>query len=452
MLARTRQILRQVLAHPRSPWIITGVGLGIRLVALALLSRTPLDGDARDYHLTALELAHAVPHRPEWPPGLPLYLSLAHRLFGDQEIVARAAMVPLYLGMCALVQALGRRLAGPVTASLALGIFALAPIFVWTSVTPLTQMLSATAALGAVYAVERSCEGAPRAAGLLGIALAMLLLTRPSNLLLVLALLLYLAWRRRRWQALAIPVVVMTLGVGAWTLRAREMTGRVVFINDANAQNLFYGNNPWTPSYRTWWFGSHKSAAEVPAGYAVALARIHQRPVGERDQLYTLQAIQHIRERPDLFVVRTAARIRTFLAFDTFTCAQLTQGHRGLAAAALALDAICFVALSILAILFPVAARAGLPAERRPLVGLLLLASVAYALPYFIAFSHPTLHFTAVPLLGLLGAATGERLLEGGGPAWEALSLRHRRMLGAALVVFLAIQIEWTIDVFGRLR
>jgi hypothetical protein len=457
---RTRAGLHAALGHPRAPGAIVGVGLGLRLVALALLSGTPFSGDGLSYHETAQSIVSGVAYEPHWPPGLPLFLALAYR-FDDRMIVGRALMLLVYLAFCALLSALGRRVAGPRAANLALAVFALTPIFVWSSVTPLTQLYSATLALGTVTFADRCREGRaiPASAALLGVCLAGLLLTRPSNMGIAVLVPLYLLWRTRRWQTVAIPAAVVTLAVGAWSIKTHAMTGRFVFINDANSQNIFYGNNPWTPTYRTWWFGSrHKEDGdEVPEAYEKAMTEIAAVPKEARDKVYVQRALDHIRARPDLFVVRTASRVRTFAAFETYTSAQVTRLNKLLGVATLGLDTFFYVLLTGLAILFPALRPAGEPTSTRDRLGdpetvrLTLLVAVMYALPYFLVFSHPTFHFTAVPLVGLLGAAVAVRALEGGfGPLWAALSPRGRIAVTAGCLAFFFVQIEWAIDVLTR--
>jgi 4-amino-4-deoxy-L-arabinose transferase-like glycosyltransferase len=460
MLQRIRKGLLDALDHPRAPVAIIGAGLVIRLVVLVLFAGTPLDGDGRSYHDTAQSLASGVDYEPHWPPGLPLFLSIAYRV-NDSMVVGRAMMLLVYLAFCALVLDLGRRLAGPRTANAALAAFAVTPIFIWSSVTPLTQLYSATLALGVVAFADRcrQRQSLSRNTALLGLCLAGLLMTRPSNAGIAALIPLYLFWRTRRWQVLVIPAVIVVLVVGAWSAKAHAMTGRFVFINDANSQNIFYGNNPWTPTYRTWWFGSrHKEDGDaVPEGYEQEIKEIAAEPMAKRDKLFVKKALDHIAARPDLFVVRTASRVRTFAAFETYTSAQMARRSKLLGAATLALDASLYVLLIGLAIFFPALRAAGPSAPERDRVGdpeivlLLLLVAFLYALPYFVVFSHPTFHFTAVPLVSLLGAAVGVRVLDGGWkPLWAALTSRRRIAVALGYAFFFFVQIEWAVDVLSR--
>lgn len=450
MLERLRALLLAALDHPRaSRWII-GVGYLIRLVALALVAGYPLDGDGFSYHETAQHLARGESYEPHWPPGLPLVLALFYRIH-ESELVARMVMLLVYGGFCLLVIDLGERLDSRRAANFALAVFALTPIFIWSSVTPLTQLFSGTVALGVVAFAVRCLEpkNLLRNALLLVVFLTFLMLTRPSNMGIAAMVPLYLLWRTRRWQTLVIPVVLMATALGAWSMKAHAMTGRTVFVNDANSQNIYYGNNPWTPLYRTWWFGSrHQSDGdEVPEGYQKDIEEIAAQPHDKRDQVFVQKATAHIKDRPDLFVIRTLARIRTFAAYETYTSAQVARRSKKVAVLTLALDASLYLLIIGLAIFYPAVRRA----ESAELTRLLLLVAAFYAMPYFVVFSHPTFHFTDVPLIGLLGAAAGANVLEKGvRPLWNGLSRRARIGVALGYVAFFLIQVEWTFDVLTR--
>ena len=458
----------------RAAAVLVAIGLVVRLAALSFLAKVPLSGDARSYYDTAHSLFHGEVFAPDWPPGVPFLLGVAFTLFGESELCARAAMLVVYLLFSLALVAVGRQIAragppaaiawGPRAAHLLLALFAVTPIYVWTSITPMTQLPTAALALGAVYFAGQCLRGSKLAvpAAWLGACLGGLILTRPSNIVLVAVLPAYMIWRSRRWQTLVIPAVVAGLFVCAWTYKAYTITGRFVFINYANSQNIYYGNNPWTPTYRTWWFGSRKEPGEDPPGFTQDFREILSHPIYERDHLFVERALTHIRARPDMFVVRTLSRVRTFAAFDTFVSAQLAKESKPLGAVSLVLDAISFLLLAGLALVYP-AIQARSDAPDRPMAGaqiatipreiahLLVLVALLYSAPYFVVFSHPTFHVPAVPLLGFFGAAAGARLLETGVlPIWATISPRARTGLAIALVALAAIQIEWFIYLVAR--
>ncbi len=150
------------------------------------------------------------------------------------------------------------------------------------------------------------------------------------------------------------------------------MTGRFVFINNANSQNIFYGNNPWTPLYRTWWYGSHKEPGDMPPEFEAAMTQINHGDPRQRDALFVKTAMDHIKARPDLFLLRSVNRVRVFMGFDTFTSAQVARSNKKLGALVLAIDAGLYLLVTMLALLLP--RRGPLPGqglgradeERRP--------------------------------------------------------------------------------------
>ncbi|MBI2392735.1 MAG: hypothetical protein HYV09_24330 [Deltaproteobacteria bacterium] len=450
-----------LLAGRRATVAIVAAGLFVRVVVLALLTHTPLADDAADYHEAARLLASGAPHEPEWPPALPLLLAAFHAVLGASELVSRVAVLTLVVPFALVLVSLARRLGRPLAGNLALAAFAFTPSFVLLSVTPLTQLPTATLLLVTLWlalslaeaprAASRGARrsawtGAPHAAALGG-ALGALVLVRPSNALLALVVVAFALLRVRRPVTLLAPLVLV-LVVGAWELRATSLAGRFVFVNTANARNLYYGNNPWTPLYRTWWFGSHKAGEPgVPAGFVLDHARIGALPPAERDPAFTAAAAAHVRARPDLFAVRTFARARTFFAFDTFTGAQLVRkrGAKLAGVAVLGADAVSWIAIAGLALLGLCAAPRddGERALRRVAGALTLL----YALPYFVSFAHPTYHFPIAPLLGLIGAVALARRLEEGG---FAVDPRRRKLLVVAGLALLLVQAEWIVHMAER--
>jgi 4-amino-4-deoxy-L-arabinose transferase-like glycosyltransferase len=389
---------------------------------------------------------------------LPLYLSVWYRLFGAEQIVGRVAMLPVWLVFAYLMARIGRRLGGDRVAVAALAVFGLMPTFVWASVTTLSQLPSATLALAAAELLgqlrasnTRAADG--RVAALLGVSVATLMLVRPSNMMLAVLVLGYLLVRQRRAPVIAYAVLAFALTLGAWTYKAHELTGRILVVNSANAQNVFYGNNPWTPLYRTWWFGSHKTRGEegVPDSFVTVQEAIMTHPIGERDPLYRREAFDHMAARPDLFLIRTAARVRTFFAFDTFVAAQLAKRSPLQSKITLAADAALYVMIAGLAL----SVWAVLPrdAERRRTLWELLFVAFGYSIPYFLVFSHPTFHFTALPLVGIVAAYAALELHSRGVLAsWRAMSGRARVGLAVAMAALLLIQVEWVVAGVERTR
>ncbi len=452
-LGGARGRFQAALAAPRTAPLLLGAWVLSRLLAVVALRATPLADDALDYHRMAVALLEGVRFEPDWPPGLPLYLALWYRLLAPEVWVGRLALALLSIAVAGLLLVWVRRAAGIVAGNLALLLLLFAPSQIVLAATPLTQVPAALLLLALAVAMTGALARPTLWRALvLGALLGGAVLVRPSNLLLVVVTPIALAFRTRRLGMALVPAMVLVLVVAAWTAKARQLTGRFVFINNANAQNLFYGNNPDTPLYSTWWFGSHKPGEPgVPETYVRQYQRITALPMADRGQAFSRAALEHIKARPDLFILRSFSRVRTFFAFDTFTGAQVikqaeTKTMTLLGLLALAFDGSCYVVVAALALLW----LGSLPSdesERRAglvAVGLTLL----YALPYFVSFSHPTYHFPILPLLAAPAAFTGARRLSGAS-IWPA-TRRRRRLVCAASVLLLAIQLEWIAHMSSR--
>ena len=436
-----------LLDSPRATLPLALAALAVRLVCLAGAWNLDLKSDAASYDLMARSLLSGEAFDPYWPPGLPLLLAGAHALLGAGPAAARAVMLLPWALLALSLFLILRRTAGLRAANLSLAAFALVPGHVWHAVSPLTPMLTAallaTGLLLALSLLERPDWG--RAAGL-GLCLGALVLTRSSAVLVALALPAYLWRRTRRIAAPLLSLLILVAVVGAWQIEARRLTGRWFFVNTSSVQNLFYGNNRWTPLYRTWWFGSHRSVEEgVPAEFLALKDHARAQDPAVRDAIFMAEARDHLLARPDLFLLRTLNRARAFLAFDTFTGAYLKRAHglgRLPALAVVAADAAAYLVLmglGLLALFLP----AGPPDWKRLAAGM----AVLYALPYAVSFSHPTYHFPVLPLLALPGLALLART-EGAAGLRRELALltpRRRRVLGACLLLFALIQVEWVI-------
>jgi len=241
---------------------------------------------------------------PTYPTGLPLLLALAGKLLGWETGPALLALLAA-TGALALCYLVAREAGVSVPLALAgAGVLAAFPVFIFTSVQPLSDTLATTWALAALFAALRAHRSRTRAWALgCGAALAMAVLVRPTNVLLAPALLVLIGWDCRqmggfllgglpgaawlgfynhhlyggalrsgygdvaaafalsygaptamhfiKWLALLIPAVLLALPFAAW--RRRETRTRpllaltVVFIAIAGAY-AFY-----EVSHEVWW-------------------------------------------------------------------------------------------------------------------------------------------------------------------------------------------------------
>lgn len=456
----------RALESTRAALHIVFLGVAIRAAMLVVLVSRPLADDALDYHGMALQLLSGLPFEPDWPPGVPYYLALGYKIFGQNPIVGRILMIPVYVAFSAALFSFTRSVANRRAANIALLIFAMYPSYIFVSVTPLTQ-LPAAALLLASLVVGRLCIAERKLVWflLLGALSGLLVLARPPNLLACAAIPLLVIVRTRSVAAIIGPALSFALLFGAWTYKAHSMTGRYLFINNSNSQNMYYGNNPWTPLYRTWWFGSHKRGEPgVPDEFVEEHSRLSATGPAQRDKAFSARAMQHIRERPDLFAVRSLSRVRTFFAFDTFAGAQFVKkgAAKKVGYAILGIDALFYLGTMLLAIVgiywrrpaaafeASTSAATSPPFLARDTLQLAFIAALFTALPYFLSFSHPTYHFAVVPIFGIFAADALSRLLGGEKFEWRELPTARRTMLIVTTIAFLLIQVEWVFHMADR--
>jgi len=419
---------------------VVAVGLAIRLLALWLIAGAPLASDSTDYREMALLLLGGKPFVPYWPPGLSLYLApFLQAGLGDG--VLRASMLVWWLLFCAGFIRLAIDLRVKKSAwLLLLAIFNVTPALIHFSIEPMTQMPSAALLLLAMSAAVRCSRGAGWGEVLLlGGSLGWLSLVRPSTLplLIVLPALVFLRQRRLLQPFLAIGLGAVMIFV--WVVKVHQLSGQWT-INNSNGANLFYGNNPWTPMYRTWYFGSHAKLGtdeihQFPE-FEEITKKIMLLPEVDRGAAYKQLAVEYVLHRPDLFVLRTVNRVRCFWGFDIFTAANL-RGSGGAGRRwfplAFAMDAVCYLVVAGFAFFWIAAAPGAL--WRRWETWVLAGVVVLYSLPYWVTMSHPTYHFPVVAPLALLGVMAREVV--------RSTGMEARWRGWASLAVLGLIQVEW---------
>jgi len=443
--------MKYSLKYLDSPWaihIIVAAATVIRLGAIAVLGRRPLVGDAQLYDEFARRMLQGQSIYPLVPPGEGSYLALCYRVFGAIPLVARACMVPLAIAFFYAFHAAAVKFAGRRSANLAALVFAIYPLQILCSIEPITEMPAALLLmLSLLLVLSILARPGPAGFALLGLALGLLILTRPSALPFIVVLPAFLLLRSRNWLGSAIAAAIPALMIAAWIGGVYHSTGHFVMINFSSTQNVFLGNNPYTPLYRTWWLTTHGDNPEqLPAAYRTLNAQILRAPWYEQNGIYRRAALQSIVSRPDLFLLRTANRIRVYFAFDSYTGSLLLNRYRlgrKLAFAAIALDGALFVLFAASALLFLFTVPHDYGAFRPALIIAGMIA--IYAGPYFLSVSHPIYHFPTVPLMGLLAAG-----LWSGLPDWQAQILarpewpiaNQSAAVGAA-ILFIYVQVEY---------
>ncbi|HEU4634571.1 MAG TPA: hypothetical protein VFS41_00215, partial [Edaphobacter sp.] len=328
--------------------LILGCSLLIRLILLRMMAATPLASDSQDYREMALQLMAGVHFVPYWPPGLSLYL-LPFLGAGLGDVALRASMLLWWVLFCwALIRLCRDMKLADRSTLLILCVFSITPALIHFSVEPMTQMPSAALLLVAVSSTVR-CWRSPgwREALLLGGSTSWLALVRPSALPLLIAFPALVYIRRRRLIEPVIAVVFGGILLLGWMAKVHQLSGQWK-INNSNGYNLYYGNNPWTPLYRTWYFGSHAKLQsdeirQFPE-YEKVIRTVLELPATARGEAFQKLAVDYVLHRPDLFLLRTVNRVRCFWGFDIFTAAHLRESRpavRRLFPEVAALDAAC---------------------------------------------------------------------------------------------------------------
>ncbi|MEM6346847.1 MAG: hypothetical protein AAF927_23365 [Bacteroidota bacterium] len=302
-------------------------------------------------------------------------------------------------------------------------LFALYPVFIHHSVSPLTQ-LPVAVCLMAVYLLGRR-----KASGWLsGLLLGLGVLLRAGTASVLPAVLL----RRTPSQMLSIGLGLI-LVVGAWLGIAAAQNDKFVPVNTANAYNFYLGNNPWTPDYKSYWLGSHdESQNPAFAGFYAERDSIFALAPSAEGQAFRDLAVKYIKSEPTRFVYRLWQRFKLFWAFDTFTAATVQERSPALAWGIQLWEMICYGLIWGWLFLgwWNQSAQNFAP----------LLWPICYMLPYLLAFSHPTYHLPLLPLMVLMLPRFAGR---------ESLRLLPKKITwrqtiwGLCLLFWCYIQIEW---------
>lgn len=274
--------IRQWLGKSSTFWWLLAAALLVRILLLLINSTSPLVSDALYYDGVANAIVQGYDYEPYWPPGLTYYLAGWKLGLGFETWVSRLAMLPWFIVMAIALRSMLRRLSGNLSANLAMLLLGCFPAFIHHSVEPLSQLPTAALIALAFDQYLRFREHRAMAPVLFsGLFLALAVLFRPSVLLLTVIWPLWCAWRRPRFAAALIPIAVILPLVLNFLLHRHD---RFVFFNDATARNVYLGNNPWTPWYKTWYFGSHWTMSPLnPPGLLTELETIRELPVYERN-------------------------------------------------------------------------------------------------------------------------------------------------------------------------
>ncbi len=437
----------------RREWVVLlGVAVAARvLVGGVLLADWPIASDAARYVNEATELARTFERREAYyfPAGMIWILAAAYALLGSSTAVTRAVTIALSALAVPFVVRLARELSTDPRAPRITGwIAALYPPSLLSSGYPGSQSLAypTFVAAAVLFLAAWRLRSSARAAAA-GAVLGVFSITRSSAFTVAFALLalwcvrLYLD-RRQGAEGLAAK-----LGVGAAALAAllavispvlvhHWRLGEGLTLATCDAWNLFAGNNPYTPLYRTGYL-AHKHQSNFPPEVARYLAEFEQQPVDPRGAMRR-EALRYVLEHPWTSALRTVNRVRGFWGFDHANSALIQKGL-GLGelqlGGLLLLEAGGYASVAALALLAAFVARDRLRAGP---VGFVLLLIVSYQVAFMLAFAHSNFHVPVMPLLMPLAAVSASRLAEDRGAA-----LLRSRGAWLALAAFAAVQIEY---------
>ena len=443
---------------------VVGIGvvaLLIRLLfGLVVIDTMPLMSDAVSYDTEAKELLRSFLGTDPfyWPPGLPALLAGWYSIFGTGVDIARGFMIVISTANVVLVYELAcQLLENERIARWAGGIMAVYPPSVMMTSQVVSQPVEMTALLAAtiflLFGVRRRHWG-----WFLGVGGAFGVggLVRPSLLSVVLFLMILLAvklyWAARRREQFPVQLI---LGAGLGLLVLGSMLTPVAVYNHAhgggwtlstnNRYNLLLGNNPHTPLYKTSHLAS-RSLEELPKDVRTYLRTVKQESRASRTA--TLQKVgMYVLENPGTTLLRTLNRIRAFWGFDYVASRRFQIAYElgwwalvGL----LSLEAGGYLAVMILVLLGLVEGREKLDWGMGLVGGLV----IGYQIPYWIAFSAGTYHFTVVGLLVPFAALGATVLLD-----WihGKRDLRGPRKAKILVGVLLLLQIEYAYFIYGHM-
>lgn len=424
-----------------SPWLaLLLLSVLVRLAYGKFLLLDLWSGDASWYMEAAQALVNKGWADPYWPPALPhllaggLFLGIGHHWLG--MVLGLGFWVLFFWVLRTVVFERGNNPKG----WLLKGIFLLFPAFIHQSVVPLTYLPVAILMLMAWQWVAGSWGGHPLKEKIgLGVVLGLMALFRAASLLMWPVFLLGYAWNRGSWKSILIPAAIAIMILGIWEARLYAQEDQLILVNSANSYNLYLGNNPWTPDYKTWLLGSEDlhHHPDYTAFYE-QIDSVRALPSLEQDGAFRKLAWNHIAAHPLEFAIRVGTRFATLLSFDTLAGATMYKQSHGWGILLLILDACCYIALLILAWL------GWTGTKWRSNEHLLWLAvCISYMLPYLLAFSHPTYH---LPLLSMFAWSA----YRGDPFSWKALKTRSW-MSWIILTVLLAFQVVWIVNMVGEL-
>ena len=417
--------------HKYSLHILFLFSLFIRIVYAFYLSDDIFAGDAKGYYdhtLYLLGQAQQLDFKwiSFWSPGESLYLLPWIFVFGKAKWVVVSSMLAVWATFFYLFEKWAAFFLQAKTRLYILLIFSIFPTFVHHSVVPLTHLTATSFMLTVFYLLYQKKAFSPIKTGAL---MGFLLLIRPAMLLLGLIFPFLIQSKKQIFLSFFISFLM----VGAWSVFLYKKTNTFIFISESNAYNLYMGNHPETPKYATWWWATHTwEKGSVLKRETDSLLLL---PAGQIGKNFQPLALHYIKQYPLDFAQRSLNRIRCLFAFDTFTGSMLAEKHcKSLAFAVIAIDGIFYMLLMGLFILSFLLSKQALSMLNFQLAAIFLIS-----LPYFFSFSHPTYHFSILPIVAIGAGIFWENKYF----SWKKTSFLRKVIVAFLLLFFIFIQIEW---------
>jgi hypothetical protein len=391
-----------------------------------------------------------------WPVGTSYVIAAGYWVFGIHPWVARLVMIALSVGSVVTTTLIARRLLRDTRAALLAGwTLALFPEMIMQAAQPDSFDLTLLGVnLTVLFALRAWQRGRVLDYAAAGVGLGIAALARPSTLSLLLAMGIFAAILLRRRHQEGQPTGLGRVAVGSAVLLActaavitpalahnsADHAGLTLSTN--NEQNLWLGNNRYTPNYKTYYLGQHPLSDFSPE------VRNYMRPFvygthptrAQRSADFD-EAKGFIEDHPAVSLLRTTNRVRSFWTFDYSLANEFrTDWGKGAKVEAVGLlpEVGGYMLLGLLVIIALVFAR---DLFRPGALWFLIATIAAFALPYAIVYGAGRWNYPELGLLAVLAGAGAVWLIDTP-DRWRRLV--SSRVFWIALVVFMLVQAEYS--------
>ncbi len=233
-----------------------------------------------------------------WAIGTSAFYALLFKVFGVVYWPIVVANIVLGTLLVAVTMGIATSLRGERVGVVAGGLIAVWPSLIMYTTVAASELLFMLLTAGAVLVWLRGGGSPWVRGGIVGILLGMATLVRPIAVLLPIMLAASLIWvppaNRKVAETAAVlgtVVLVMAIVIAPWTFRNYKVFGTFVLVSTNGAPNFWMGNNPNTTG-----------------GYMPLPQRVEKLDEVARSRELGSEAVNYVKERPDLFLLRTAIK------------------------------------------------------------------------------------------------------------------------------------------------